>query len=156
MYKLRAGIASFATVLILSQGVAQAKNYCLSGFPNTAYIVVGLGFTVPAKGKCKPFNGFNAQGNFPAAGIGCTSSTGSNLSLTLTTGFEVSERVDIINFSLSLPSQTGDAVIQEIGGNAVTSLTSSGIVGAACSTKTIPAVTEPGAASTRAGDGSAP
>ena len=155
MHKLRAGIAGLVTVLILAQGVALAKgakNYCISGFPNPAYIQVGQGFKIPAPGKCKAFNGFNAQSsNVPTVGIGCTSSDGTNLSFTLTTGARAGSPpfVELDAISLSLPSQTGSVAGQEIFSNGVGTFTGSAIVGAACSTNTIPAVAEQGAASTQ-------
>ena len=152
MYKLRAGIAGFVTLLILTPGVVLAKNYCIGGFPNSAYILVGIGFTVPAKGKCKQWTGFNADGPLATAGVGCTSSDGSNLSLTLTTGSSGFVEIDVVG--LSLPSQTGGVASQVLESNAVTSYSASGISGGACSTKTIPAVTQGGAGSARPGDGS--
>src|SRR5208283_2985133 len=104
-----------------------------------SYILVGIGFTVPGNGKCKPWAGFIASGNFPTAGMGCTSSDGSNLSLTLTSGSEPAEFVEIDVIRLSLPSQTGEDSGQSIASSAVASFSFSGISGGACSTKTIPA-----------------
>lgn len=158
MYKLRTGIAGLVTVLIFCQGVtlASAKNYCISGFPNSLYIPVGKGFKIPAKGQCKAFTGFNAQnGNFPAVGLGCTSSDGANLSLTLTTGFEsgVPPFVELDAISLSLPAQTGSVAGQVVKSNSSSSFTGSSIVGAPCSTNTIPAVTPAAAVSPQPGDG---
>jgi len=155
MHKLRTAIAALVTILILAQGVALAKgakNYCISGFPNTKYIQVGQGFKIPAPGKCKAFNGFNAQNaNLPTTGLGCTSSDGTNLSFTLTTGAQTGAPpfVEIDAISLSLTSQTGSVAGQEMFSNGVFSFTGSAIVGAACSTNTIPAVAEQGAASTQ-------
>ncbi len=152
MHKLRAGIVGFVTLLILTPGVVLAKNYCIGGFFNPSYILVGIGFTVPGKGKCKPWAGFNAEGNLPTAGMGCTSSNGSNLSLTLTTGNEVGGWVEMDVISLSLPSQTGEDAAQILESSAVESSSATGISGGACSTKTIPAVTEEGAAAARPGN----
>ncbi len=152
MYKLRAGIAGFVTLLILTPGVVLAKNYCISGFGNPSYILVGIGFTVPGKGKCKPWAGFVAEGNFPTAGMGCTSSDGSNLSLTLTTGDAPDGWVEIDVISLSLPSQTGEDAGQFLESSTVSSFSIGGISGGACSTKTIPAVTEQGAAAAGPGN----
>jgi len=152
MYKLRAGIAGFVTLLILTPSVVLAKNYCISGFPNPSYILVGIGFTVPGKAKCKPWAGFNVEGNYPTSGMGCTSSDGSNLSLTLTSGNQVGGWVEIDVLSLSLPSQTGDEAGQVLQSSAVDSFSATGISGGACTTKTIPAVTEEGAAAARPGN----
>jgi hypothetical protein len=152
MYKLRAGVAAFVTLLILTPGIVLAKNYCIRGFTNTSWVYVGQGFTVPGKGNCEPWTGFVAgqSSNIPAEGIGCTSSNGSNLSLTLTTGSKAGGFVEIDAISLSLPSQTGGYVSQILESNTVTSFgPDSGITGGACSTKTIPAVTEGEAAPPR-------
>lgn len=155
MYKLRAGIAGFVTLLFLTPGVVLAKNYCISGFPNPAFIAVGIGFKVPSKGKCKTWSGFVPEGsNITTAGVGCTSSDATNLSLTLTSTSEVGEWVETDAISLSLPAQTGEYVGQTLEANAVASFgPASGIVGGACSTHTIPAVTEGGAASPRPSSG---
>jgi|SRR5208282_1369066 len=151
MDKLRAGIVGFVTLLMLTPGIVLAKNYCVGGFPNANYILVGLGFTVPAKGTCAAWTGFNKEGNFPTAGTGCTSSNGSNLSLTLTTGSKSFVEIDVI--SLSLPSQIGEVSGQSFAMSLVDSFGPiSGISGGACSTKTIPAVTENEAVSPRPGD----
>jgi hypothetical protein len=152
MYKLRAGIAGFVTLLILTPGVVLAKNYCIGGFGNPDFVFVGIGFKVPAKGKCTPWTGFVALGaNLQTAGVGCTSSDGSNLSLTLTTGDQPQGWAEIDAISLSLPSQTGEDSGQYIASSSVSSYLDTGIVGAACSTNTIPAVTQGGAAPDRKG-----
>ncbi|HUY26272.1 MAG TPA: hypothetical protein VMV27_02525 [Candidatus Binataceae bacterium] len=154
MHKLQAGIVGFITLLILTPGVVLAKNYCISGFPNASYILVGQGFKVPAKGKCKPWTGFNTQGNFPTSGNGCTSSDGTNLSLSLTTGDEPDAFVEIDTISLALPAQTGDVVGQVIESSPFTFGPDAGITGAPCPSTAVPAVAPLGAAAARAGDGS--
>jgi len=148
MNKLRAGIVGFVTLLLLTPGVVLAKNYCIGGFPNPNYILVGLGFTPPAKGKCKTWNGFNSQANMPTSGNGCTSSDGTNLSLTLTTGDEPGGFVEIDTISLAIPGQAGSAVGQILESSTVTTFgPDSGITGAACGKTPIPAVIVHGAAS---------
>jgi hypothetical protein len=155
MYKLRAGIAGFVTLLVLTPGVVHAKpkNYCISGFPNSAYIPEGQGFSVPGKGKCKAFIGFNQEGNFPVTGSGCTSSDGSNLSLTITTGSEADGFAETDTISLSLPAQTGAVVGQILDDSAEASFGPSDVTGGTCSGVAIPAVTQGAAASSRRGDG---
>jgi len=45
------------------QAMAAGANYCISGFPSANWIEVGFAFQIPAKGKCKPWNGFNPLNN---------------------------------------------------------------------------------------------
>jgi len=159
MRYVRTGLASLAITLILAPGIGQAASFCIKGFPNPSWLLVGKGFTVPAKGVCKPWTGFNpANGsNDPTNGVGCTSSDGSNLSLNVTTSDEPLGFVEIDSISLSLPSKTGAVVGQDIGSNSVSSYTASGITGAACSNNTIPAVaTESVATPALTGAGTAP
>jgi len=145
MTRLRAGLLGFAVILIFGPGVAGATNYCISGFPNSTYILVGLGFTVPAKGTCKTWTGLTTQNDFnsPSAGTGCTSSDGSELSLTITTSVpQNSGHIEIDSITLSLPKQTGDTNSTNIKSGVVTSFFGSGISGGPCSVKvTIPATT---------------
>jgi hypothetical protein len=162
MRKLKLLVAS-ATLLTLAPSAALAKNYCISGFPNKSYSLVGQGFTLPAKGKCKAWIGFNPEGgNWPTTGTGCTSSDGSNFSLTVTTGAESAGEsagfAEIDAITLDLPAQTGQVVGQEIVNSTVTTFgPSNGIVGEVCSTNTIPAAaTAQEGAALLPGDGSVP
>jgi hypothetical protein len=143
MRQIRTGLAGLAVVLLLVPSVAQAKNFCISGFPNPNWLLVGKGFVVPGKGVCKAWLGFNPANtnNSPTNGIGCTSSDGTNLSLNVTTSDSEDGFVEIDSISLALPAKTGSVVGQDIGGNSVVSFSaSSGITGAVCTTNTIPAV----------------
>ena len=134
-------IAAAVALLPLAPAAALAKNYCISGFPNTSYTLVGQGFTLPPKGKCKTWVGFNPEGgNWPTTGTGCTSSDGTSFSLTATTGAESSGFAEIDAISLALPAQTGAVVGQIIVNSAVTTFgPSNGVLGVVCSTNTIPA-----------------
>lgn len=155
MSKLRACIAGFVAALFLVPSLALAKNFCVSGFPNSSYILVGIGFKVPAKGACKAFNGFNAEtgGGVASSGIGCTSSDGTTLTLSVTSGSEEFGFAEIDTVSLSLPSLTGTVIGQAIFNSAVSTFgPSTGINGAACTTKVIPALVG-GPPSARSGDG---
>jgi hypothetical protein len=75
--KGRTSILALGLVLAFV-AAAQAKDLCLS-IPNFfgQAPLVGKGFQVPPKNKCKPFNGFT-QGSFSSfvAGTGCTSADG--------------------------------------------------------------------------------
>jgi hypothetical protein len=142
MRQIRSALAGLAVVLILVPSVAQAKNFCINGFPNPSWLLVGKGFVVPGKGVCKAWLGFNPSNgdNAPTNGIGCTSSDGTNLSLNVTTSESSDAFVEIDSISLALPAKTGTVSGQVIESNGVGSYTASGIVGAVCTTNTIPAV----------------
>ena len=79
-----------------------------TGFPGSQF--VGRGFTIPGKGQCKPFTGFfTAVKNAPAAGTGCTSTDGSNFSLTILSSWPGSGGVVFMDsISMSLPAQSGE------------------------------------------------
>ncbi|HVN64430.1 MAG TPA: hypothetical protein VMT58_07315, partial [Candidatus Binataceae bacterium] len=98
----------------------------------------------------------NAQfGNFPTSGSGCTSSDGTVLALTLTTGFESEGFVEIDTVSLSLPSLTGEVVGQILESTGLDTFgPDTGVTGGVCGTTPIAAVTHGEAApAARSGDG---
>jgi hypothetical protein len=140
MRKPKAGIAALAALAALTPGAAFAKNYCLTGFPDSSYKLVGINFKVPGNGKCAQFIGFNPIGaNWPTSGTACTSSDGTILSFTLTTSGVSAPFFEIDAVTLSLPDQTGKVAGQTITANAVSSFgPTSGISGAACTTSEIP------------------
>jgi hypothetical protein len=140
MRKPKAGIAAVAALAALAPGAASAKNYCLTGFPDPSYSLVGINFKVPGSGKCTQFIGFNPEtANWPTSGTACTSSDGTTLSFTLTTSGVSAPFFEIDAVTLSLPDQTGEVAGQTITADAVSSFgPSTGIVGAACSTSKIP------------------
>jgi hypothetical protein len=143
MHKPKAAIVAFATLSVLTPGAAlaaSAKNYCISGFPDPSYKLVGIDFKVPGQGKCAAFNGFNPEtANWPTSGTACTSSDGTTLSFTLTTSGVSAPFFEIDAVTLSLPDQTGEVAGQTITANAVSSFgPASGIVGGACTTSEIP------------------
>lgn len=53
MRQIRTGLAGLAVVLLVVPSVAQAKNFCISGFPNPNWLLVGKGFVVPGKGSAR-------------------------------------------------------------------------------------------------------
>ncbi|HZP45536.1 MAG TPA: hypothetical protein VFB15_07790 [Candidatus Binataceae bacterium] len=135
-------IGASALALLLVAAPASAKSYCITGWPNPAWDDIGVGFTVPAKGKCKSFTGFNPANaiNMPLSGVGCTSSDGTNLSLTLTVSAPGSF-VEIDDVSLSLPSGTGSGGCEILESSSETSCTPlTTLVGAKCKPPTISAV----------------
>ena len=139
--RLRAVVAGLS-ILVLVPGVSMAKDFCISftAFPSSQF--VGRGFTIPGKGQCKPFNGFFVPGkNTPLSGTGCTSTDGSDFSLTtLNSSPEQGGDVFIDSISLALPSHSGtDNETQNISTGAA-SIVSFAVTGAACTKVVIPAV----------------
>ena len=132
MFKPRwyAGFIGIVTLLLLALGSASAKDYCLD-INSEAFFLVGQGFTIPPKGKCKPWIGFLAQAVFlepgafnspPSIGTGCTAFDGSSLTFTITTSFPgaiTGNNATIDSIALTLPSQTGTDSESSIGGGAV-------------------------------------
>lgn len=143
------GVLALTTSAVLAQATAppQPTLYCVSGFPNSAWVLIGLGFKVPPSGKCNAWIGFNpADGdNMPTNGVGCTSSDGSNLTLAITNTDEPGAFQENDAVSLALPAQTGEYVGHFISGSSVTSFgPTTGISGAPCSPTAIPAISKQG------------
>jgi hypothetical protein len=97
-------------VAVFALTPAARADYCLTNQTTPTYVLVGRGFVVPAKGACKPFNGFTGYlgQNSPTIGTGCKSSDGTRLNFTLTTSQpENNGFVEIDSITLVLPAQTG-------------------------------------------------
>ncbi|MGC1341360.1 MAG: hypothetical protein WA854_03495 [Candidatus Binataceae bacterium] len=141
MSRLKAVMAGIAAVLFLAPGLASAKNFCIGGFTNTSYILLGQGFTIPKKGTCKAWIGFVEEPETVSSGTGCTSTDGTELTLSITSGTETGAFVEVDAITLSLPSLTGSDEIQVSESSAVTSDLITGISGAVCGKATIPSVT---------------
>jgi hypothetical protein len=103
-------LATIVAMLVLAPKVSQAKDYCVTLTATPTYILVGQGFSIPAKGQCKPWTGFGLQlqENSPSVGTGCTSSDGTHLSLSIMTSFpeNVGQFVSD-SISLTLATQSG-------------------------------------------------
>jgi hypothetical protein len=115
--RLFAGFLALVAVFALAR--AAHADYCLTNKVTPTYILVGRGFVVPAKGACKPFNGFTGYlgQNSPTIGTGCKSSDNSHLNFTLiTTQPENNGFVEIDSISLILPAQTGTSNATFISG----------------------------------------
>jgi hypothetical protein len=144
-------MAGVATILLLAPGLASAKNFCISGFPNPSYIMLGQGFTVPKKGKCKVWIGFVEEPLIASTGTGCTSTDGTELMLSITsstsTGFS-----EVDGIALSLPSLSGSDDAQVTESSTITSALLTGISGAVCGNTAVPSVatSSPAAPSTAA------
>jgi hypothetical protein len=137
-------IASFSLPAI---ALAKTKNYCINfnAAPGQV-ILVGQGFSLPSKGKCKAWlgsvSGSAATFNFPVGGNGCTSSDGTNFSLTVTGADQQNGGFAFIgSVSLDLPAQTGTFQEQDLEGNSEITQSPKDVTGVACSPATIPAVT---------------
>jgi hypothetical protein len=137
-------IASFSLPAI---GLAKTKNYCINfnAAPGQV-LLVGQGFSLPSKGKCKAWqgsvSGSAATFNFPIGGNGCTSSDGTNFSLTVTGANQQNGGFALIgSVSLDLPAQTGTFQEQDLEGNSEITQSPTDVTGRACSPATIPAVT---------------
>jgi len=138
-WRLRAMLAGLS-ILVLAPGASLAKDYCISftAFPGSE--IVGRGFTVPGKGQFKPFTGFFLPGeNDAAAGTGCTSTDGSNLSFTITTSAPESGGAAFIDsISLSLPAHSGECSQTNLSSSSI-SFASFAVTGKPCSKVAIPA-----------------
>ena len=139
MSRLRAVMAGVATILLLAPGLASAKNFCITGFPNSSYIMLGQGFTVPKKGKCKVWIGFVEEPLIASTGTGCTSTDGTELTLSIisstSTGFS-----EVDGIALSLPSLTGSDDVQVTESSSTLSDLLTGITGAVCGNTAVPSV----------------
>ena len=89
--------AALGTLLALAPAVVAAKDLCIQNniFGGGAPIV-GKGFTLPGKGKCKPFVGF--IGSSGATGSACTSTSGNVTHFTI-----YDNAVEVVWFDLILP-----------------------------------------------------
>lgn len=79
-------LASFVA-LFISAVAAQAADFCIVQTGGLGLTYVGKAFTIPTKGKCKSWLGFTtlASAPFITTGTACTSTSGANLRLALTT-----------------------------------------------------------------------
>src|SRR5271155_2712319 len=145
-----AGVLAVSASALFIPRDALAESYCVTtGWFSENWTDIGVGFKVPAKGKCKAFTGFNPGDGFnsPASGVGCTSTDGTNLSLSITVSDPAEGYVEFDDFTLSLPSGSGSGVWQFIASGIVSSSGGllSGITGASCTVPLISAAKFSGA-----------
>jgi hypothetical protein len=131
-----------AILVLATAGVSQAGDYCIT-FNGLSISVVGRGFSIPAKGKCKVWTGFTGgtgvTQNIPSGGAGCTSSDKSHLSLTYTiSNPEAGGFVVIDSVTLSLPAQTGTDVETTIVGGSTPTSNSFAVTGSNCTSQHTP------------------
>jgi len=89
---------------LLWVGNARASDFCITESTGLGLTFVGKSFKIPGKGKCKPWIGFVKSGaNYPSSGTACTTSDGSEVSVSITTApFDgiTNSLVDFFSFSL--------------------------------------------------------
>jgi len=91
-------------------GTAHAADFCLKhwrGGPGKYFFMVGKGFRVPAKGRCKPFIGVSVSDQAPDifdfTGSACTASDGSTVHFVLTEMDRAASTVGFVHIMLPLP-----------------------------------------------------
>ena len=144
--RLLAGAIGLAALLALVPTVR--ADYCLTSVANPTYVLVGRGFIIPGKGKCKPWVGFTAQAGFnsPTSGTACRATDGSHLGLTLTTSFPEAQGasagfVEIDSITLALPAQTGTSNSTHFSSGGTPSALVFDVTGQVCPSKIpVPAV----------------
>ena len=88
-------------------GTAGAADVCIKyyiPYLKFSLTIVGKGFRVPSKGRCKPFFGYSMEGG--VTGSACTSSDGSKANFTLTQ--IVGSTGETSFFHVALPLPLGD------------------------------------------------
>jgi hypothetical protein len=136
----------FAKVILVASafalmlpGLSSAQDFCIT-VGASSYVLVGKGFTVPGAGTCKPWTGFNSQGNSnaPSAGTACTSSNAKIMALTITTTFPDFTNFFLDSIKLPFPSKIGTDLNVKLAptGNIVSNVSA---VGVRCTTQAIPA-----------------
>jgi hypothetical protein len=91
-------------------GPAHAADFCIKHWrvgEGVYFDMVGKGFRVPGKGRCKPFVGFSASAQDPGVydetGSACTATDGSKVRFVLTEMDRASSNVTFFEISLPLP-----------------------------------------------------
>ena len=103
--KFPRGLVVLAFSAVVIAGPAMAKDFCLSKTGSTVYIV-GKGFKLPTKGKCKPFSGVFELADL-VSGNACTKSDGSGTYFNLT--FSPETGVENVSIILDLTMMSGTA-----------------------------------------------
>jgi hypothetical protein len=93
--------------LLLLAATTEAKDFCISANDGVATLV-GKGFSLPRRNKCKPFSGFVPETTGLLAGNVCLSSDGraARFNLHAANGFGI----EAFDFTLSLPTLIGSGV----------------------------------------------
>jgi len=97
---MRTQSIALAAVLLLAPQIMHAADFCLVNPP-----LVGKGFKIPSKGKCKPFLGFGTGVTGIWTGGACTNSLGTLVHI----GVQSLDNfgIESVSIDLSLPALTG-------------------------------------------------
>jgi hypothetical protein len=127
-------------LVLTTIGVAEAKDLCITTnlFGNDG--IVGQGFSIPGKNRCKPFNGFVGSGpDWIATGTGCTNADGSlfRVSIIGTTSSTNNSNPIHLNCTLPQPALTGGSCLITLGfpadpSNEMISVTTTGVSAQRC------------------------
>jgi hypothetical protein len=128
MLKHLACVAALLSILLWTPGTLLAKCLNFSAFPNNEVVLVLKGFTGPAKGACASVVGFTAgttvTTNIPLSGSACTSSNGSELSITISgSNPQAGGNFFFGSATLSLPAKTGTYDEQDLASGSTSSNT---------------------------------
>lgn len=108
-------LVAFAFVVEALCGVANAEDYCID-FGTLFHRIVGKGFRMPSRGRCKPFYGFVLDGlapttNAQVTGSVCVRDDGTKANVHVARGHTEfsSSPVSSVTYSgsLTLPAGTG-------------------------------------------------
>jgi len=94
--------------------LAAGSDFCITNIET----MVGKGFHVPPRGKCKPWLGYTINGEGgPNSGTGtaCTAADGSHVAITVTTMYPASADTIFTSITLPLPLGTGTPTFSETG-----------------------------------------
>jgi hypothetical protein len=82
-----ATVAMAATLALTLTGTARASDYCLQFNAVGDYEVIGKGFRLPPKNRCKPFGGFSSYTGV-LSGTACTEADGLHTRIVATEAYE--------------------------------------------------------------------
>jgi hypothetical protein len=104
-----------AAMLVGLTEMARASDYCIGAIDGASTLVtlVGKGFRVPGKGRCKPFMGLVDGYGSDLTGSACTSTSGSHLALVLTQSGN-GGAASVYHVDVDLVSGKGDVKHQDV------------------------------------------
>jgi hypothetical protein len=118
-------LATLGAAVVLVTGLAQkasAADFCISYYENVINptALVGRGFKIPARGRCRAFLGFKELfGTADVTGSACTASDGSAVNFVLTKSTRQFGLASVLHLTVSLPldQQIGTILEQYANGN---------------------------------------
>jgi hypothetical protein len=102
-----------SAAVVGSLGPATASDFCITNIET----LVGKGFRLPPRGKCKPWLGYTVNGEGgpnSATGTACTAADGSHATIDVTTMYPASGDTIFATIMLPLPLGSG-ATLRESG-----------------------------------------